>query len=168
MINFGIALGSNLGDRLGNLRDAVRRLVESDVRLLAAATVYESEPVDCPAGSQNFFNTVIEVEAKMEPLELLETLRAIEMELGRAENREHHAPRTVDLDLLYAGFEVMERDELTLPHPRMTVRRFVLQPLADIHPELILPGQERTVAELLQALVSVEPPLKLVAHDWLK
>ncbi len=165
---YGIALGSNLGDRLGNLRDAVRRLVVLDVRLLAAAPVYESEPMDCPAGSQNFFNTVIEVEAEQAPLELLKKLRAIEMELGRAEKREHHAPRTVDLDLLYAGREMMERDELTLPHPRMTVRRFVLQPLADIQPRMILPRQERTVAELLQALVSDEPPLKLAAHDWLK
>ena len=165
---YGIALGSNLGDRLGNLRDAVRRLVEAKVRLLVAAPIYESEPVDCPAESQNFYNTVIEIETEMVPLELLKILRAIEVELGRLEKREHHEPRTVDLDVLYAGCEVMQHRELTLPHPRMTVRRFVLQPLADIRPDLILPGQVKTVAELLQKLVSDVSPLKLVANDWLK
>ncbi len=163
---YGIALGSNLGDRLGNLRDAVRLLVDGNLSLIAAAPIYESEPVDCPVGSLNFFNTVIEVEAEMEPLVLLGFLRSIEAELGRAEKREHHAPRTVDLDLLYAGDEVMQHQELILPHPRMTVRRFVLQPLADIRPDLILPGQGRTIAELLHALVSDEPLLKLVVQDW--
>lgn len=165
---YGIALGSNLGDRLENLRCAVRRLVEANIRLTAAAPVYESAPVDCPDGSQNFLNTVIEIDADQAPLELLKKLRAIEMELGRAERRDHHAPRTVDLDMLYADHEVMECDELTLPHPRMTVRRFVLQPLADIRPELILPGQGKPIAELLQLLATDEPPLKLVARDWIK
>ncbi|MEI6535370.1 MAG: 2-amino-4-hydroxy-6-hydroxymethyldihydropteridine diphosphokinase [Verrucomicrobiaceae bacterium] len=165
---YGIALGSNLGDRLGNLREAARRLHDANVQMIAVAPVYESEPVDCPDGSQNFNNTVIEVEAEIEPLELLKKMRAIEVALGRSEKREHHAPRTVDLDMLYAGGVVMQRDELTLPHPRMTLRRFVLQPLADIHPGLVLPGQGRTVAELLQTLVSAEPPLKLVANDWLE
>jgi 2-amino-4-hydroxy-6-hydroxymethyldihydropteridine diphosphokinase len=79
---------------------------------------------------------------------------------------EHHAPRTVDLDLLYADGVAMGHPELTLPHPRLHRRRFVLQPLADIRPELVLPGQTRDVAALLAALDSTEPPLRLVMRDW--
>ncbi len=165
---YGIALGSNLGDRIENLRGAVRRLVEKNIRLMDVAPVYESAPVDCPAGSDSFYNTVIEVEAELSPRNLLKKLRAIEVELGRAEKRDHHAPRTVDLDMLYAGHDLLESDELTVPHPRMTMRRFVLEPLADIRPKLILPGQGRTIAELSRLLVTDEPPLKLVARDWLE
>jgi 2-amino-4-hydroxy-6-hydroxymethyldihydropteridine diphosphokinase len=167
-MNFGIALGSNLGDRLHHLQSALGatlRLVPG-AQLLAAAPVYETSPVDCPPGSQSFFNTVIEIAADVEPLKLLQELRRIETELGRPNAHEHHAPRTVDLDLLYAGDVAMRQPELTLPHPRLHQRRFVLQPLADIRPELLLPGHTQNVAALLAALVSPEPPLRLVTGDW--
>lgn len=168
-MNFGIALGSNLGDRLGHLRAAVREILRATHRtqLDAVAPLYETEPVDCPAGSQSFFNTVIEISAVLEPLTLLHELRRIESLLGRPNLHEHHAPRTVDLDLLYAGDVAMQHPELTLPHPRLTQRRFVLQPLADIRPDLVLPGQTQDIATLLAQLVSPEPPLRLVERDWL-
>ncbi|HSI63496.1 MAG TPA: 2-amino-4-hydroxy-6-hydroxymethyldihydropteridine diphosphokinase [Candidatus Saccharimonadia bacterium] len=167
---YGIALGSNLGDRLHHLQEAAQLLcaVHPTMILRSAAPVYETDPVDCPEGSQSFLNTVVEVECNLEPLELLREMRAVEVKLGRPAEHRHHAPRTVDLDMLYADDAVLEHPDLTLPHPRMTLRRFVLQPLADIRPELVLPGQDdsRTVAEHLDALQSDEPPLRVVKREW--
>src|SRR5688572_29083726 len=106
---YGIALGSNLGDRLGHLRAAVRELtlLEGGIRIVSAAPIYETDPVDCPEGAQNFFNTVVEVEAGLEPLDMLRELHRIEAHLGRPAGHGHHAPRTVDLDLLYADNVVL-------------------------------------------------------------
>lgn len=166
---FGIALGSNLGDRLRHLQNAVQKIVEEvpHAQLRAAAPLYETDPVDCPPGSQDFLNTVVEIGADAEPLAMLHELRRIEVLLGRPRAHEHHAPRTVDLDLLYADDVVLNHPDLTLPHPRLQLRRFVLQPLAEIRPGLILPGQTRTVRELLTGLDSKESPLRLVARSWL-
>ncbi len=168
-MTFGLALGSNLGDRLGHLQGAVKRLLELDptARLLAAAPVYETAPVDCPEGSQSFYNTVIELSSELTPMDLLAVLRGIEATLGRPNEHERHAPRTVDLDILYADELVMELPVLTLPHPRLTQRRFVLQPLADIRGDLILPGETKNVATLLAELKTDEPALKLVATEWI-
>lgn len=167
-MTFGIALGSNLGDRLAHLRAAVDALlrVAPGTRLLAAAPLYETAPVDCPDGSGSFYNTVVEIDADLEPLALLRALRRIEAELGRPGAHERHAPRTVDLDMLYAGGVTLHHPDLTLPHPRLQERRFVLQPLADIRPDLVLPGQTQDVAALLATLDSPEPPLQLVMRDW--
>lgn len=153
-MNFGIALGSNLGDRAENMRRGIELLMARvpGIRLHASAQVYETEPVDCAPGTQAFLNTVIEVEAGCLPQELHEHLKAIEQALGRPEQRERNSPRTLDLDLLYADDVVSDDPVLTLPHPRMHLRRFVLEPLADIRPELVLPGQKVSVAELLASL----------------
>lgn len=153
-MNFGIALGSNLGDRAENMRRGVELLMARvpGIRLNASAQVYETEPVDCAPGTQAFLNTVIEVSANCLPHELHAHLKAIEQALGRPEQRERNSPRTLDLDLLYAEDVVSDDPVLTLPHPRMHLRRFVLEPLADIRPELVLPGQKVTVAELLVGL----------------
>jgi len=153
-MNFGIALGSNLGDRAENMRRGVELLMARvpGIRLNASAQVYETEPVDCAPGTQAFLNTVIEVAADCLPHELHAHLKAIEQALGRPEKRERNSPRTLDLDLLYADDVVSDDPVLTLPHPRMHLRRFVLEPLADIRPELVLPGQKVSVAELLAGL----------------
>ena len=153
-MNFGIALGSNLGDRAENMRRGIELLMTRvpGIHLNASAPVYETEPVDCAPGTQAFLNTVIEVEADCLPHELHTHLKAIEQALGRPEQRERNSPRTLDLDLLYADDVVSDDPVLTLPHPRMHLRRFVLEPLADIRPELILPGQRETVAALLRQL----------------
>jgi 2-amino-4-hydroxy-6-hydroxymethyldihydropteridine diphosphokinase len=153
-MNFGIALGSNLGDRAENMRRGVELLMARvpGIRLNASAQVYETEPVDCAPGTQAFLNTVIEVAADCLPHELHAHLKAIEQALGRPEQRERNSPRTLDLDLLYADDVVSDDPVLTLPHPRMHLRRFVLEPLADIQPELVLPGQKVSVAELLAGL----------------
>ena len=149
-MNFGIALGSNLGDRAANIQRGIDLLLARvpGIRLNASAPVYETEPVDCAPGTQAFLNTVIEVSAGCPPHELHTHLQAIEQALGRPEQRERNSPRTLDLDLLYADDVISDDPNLTLPHPRMHLRRFVLEPLADIRPELILPGQQVSVAEL--------------------
>jgi len=153
-MNFGIALGSNLGDRAENMRLGIELLLARvpGIRLNAKARVYETEPVDCAPGTQAFLNTVIEVEAGCLPQELHTHLKAVEQALGRPEQRERNSPRTLDLDLLYADDLVSDDPVLTLPHPRMHLRRFVLEPLADIRPELVLPGQKVSVATLLLRL----------------
>ncbi|WP_009960757.1 2-amino-4-hydroxy-6-hydroxymethyldihydropteridine diphosphokinase [Verrucomicrobium spinosum] len=169
-MKYGIALGSNLGDRLENLRQAVVALLQSvpGSRVIATSAVYETDPVDCPPGSPGFLNAVIELEAELQPLDLLQHTRAIEAALGRPNEHEHHAPRTVDLDLLYADAAVVDHPDLTLPHPRMTQRRFVLQPLADIRADLRLPGEDRSVQEILDTLpISDEPPPRVYSLDWL-
>ena len=153
-MNFGIALGSNLGDRAENMRRCIELLMTRvpGIHLNANAPVYETEPVDCAPGTQSFLNTVIEVSADCLPHELHGHLKAIEQALGRSEQRERNSPRTLDLDLLYADAVISDDPDLILPHPRMHLRRFVLEPLADIRPDLMLPGQKVSVAELLAGL----------------
>lgn len=150
----GIALGSNLGDRLAHLRagqaDLAKLHTGADAPLFSP--IYETEPVDCAPGTAPYLNAVMEIESSREPIVLLLALQHIERVMGRPAEHGHNAPRTLDLDLLYAGNRTLQSDELTLPHPRLTTRRFVLQPLADIRPELVLPGMQKTVAELLAGL----------------
>lgn len=145
------ALGSNSGDRLGFLERACDCLTAlfGDLRL---SRVYETEPVGCPPGSSPFLNACVEVLTDMPPLELLRHGLEIENRLGRVRSGVYGEPRTCDIDLLYSGELMLSSPELTLPHPRIRERRFVLQPLCDIDPELILPGQRVTVRELLAAL----------------
>jgi 2-amino-4-hydroxy-6-hydroxymethyldihydropteridine diphosphokinase len=165
----GIALGSNLGDRMANLRAARSAIVHlvGDKNLLASP-VYETEPIDCEPGAGKFLNAVLEIEYDNDPVELLEHMIRIEESLGR--KRDHdRAPssdfrsdrrdrvarnlsREIDLDLLYADDLEVENERLRLPHPRMHLRRFVLRPLADIRPDLVLPGHTQTVRELLAQL----------------
>ncbi|CAN5911628.1 2-amino-4-hydroxy-6-hydroxymethyldihydropteridinediphosphokinase [soil metagenome] len=166
---YGIALGSNLGDRLWHFQQAVAKLLQAlpSAKITAAAPLYETDPVDCPEGSQSFYNTVLELKTDLEPLALLNALQALELSLGRSAVHGHNAPRTVDLDILYAGDATMNHPDLILPHPRMMQRRFVLQPLADIRPDLVLPGQTHCITGLLITLDSPEPPLRLVQKQWL-
>lgn len=166
---YGIALGSNLGERLQHLQQAVEQLLQAQpsARIAAAAPLYETDPVDCPEGSQSFYNTVIELKTELKPVALLRQLQSLETLLGRPSEHSHNAPRTVDLDILYADDVIMHHPDLILPHPRMTQRRFVLQPLADIRPDLVLPGESHSIAELLAGLDSPEPPLRLMQNRWL-
>lgn len=125
--------------------------------------IYVTQPVDCKINTRYFYNMVVELKCSLPPIELLAQLRKIETTQGRPAHRQRNAPRTIDLDILYAGNQVAESEELTLPHPRLTQRRFVLQPLADIRPELVLPGQSKDIATLLAELDSDEPPLEQTA-----
>ena len=163
----GIALGSNLGDRLAHLRAALDclREISTTGEPVLAAPVYQTEPRLCPPGSPDFLNTVVEIHFAGPPLDLLENTRAIELRLGRLRTAERNAPRTIDIDLLYLGGEIVCHESLELPHPRIAERRFVLQPLADIRPELVLPGHERTVASLLASLGPDQAPLIPLAES---
>jgi 2-amino-4-hydroxy-6-hydroxymethyldihydropteridine diphosphokinase len=150
----GIALGSNLGDRLANLRsgrDEVLQIAGVSSPLLVSR-VYETEPVCSGPDAGAFLNAVIEVEFTGQPFDLLESLQHIETSHGRPSKRPRNAPRTLDLDILYIGNLVLSNEEVVIPHPRLHLRRFVLAPLADIRPQLTLPGQQRSVAEILAAL----------------
>jgi len=162
----GIALGSNLGDRLAHLRAAhsFLRCLATPCAPVLTAPVYQTAPRSCPPGSPDFLNTVIEIGFDGGPLDLLEATRTMEQKLGRVPTSERNAPRVIDIDLLYLGDEYIDDNALTLPHPRIGERRFVLQPLADIRADLLLPGYALTVAELLRHLQSDEPPLS----EWLK
>ena len=124
--------------------------------------IYETEPVDCAPGTPMYLNAVAEIRSKKEPLELLHALQQIEQREGRPAIHERNTPRTLDLDLLYAGNTQLQNPQFTLPHPRLHLRRFVLAPLADIRPELILPGFQQTVAQLLAGLPS-KPGVKVVS-----
>lgn len=163
----GVALGSNLGDRLGLLQEATRRLrdLASPKEPFLAASIYQTPPWECPEGSPAFLNTVVDFACKLEPLELLARLRAIETKLGRTRDGVHHAPRLMDLDLLYHGGRIWSDDVLTLPHPRIAERRFVLQPLAEIRPDLVLPGAVFTIAEMLAMLPADEQQLEKLKVD---
>lgn len=162
----GIALGSNLGDRLAHLRAAAASLRESAApgEPVLAAPVYQTVPCDCPPGSPDFYNTVVEIEFAGNAHELLEQTRALEESLGRDHDAGRNAPRVIDIDLLYLGDTCLTHDGLALPHPRLARRRFVLQPLADIRPELVLPGQDLTVTGMLENLRPDQPPLVRVAE----
>ncbi|EDY21629.1 2-amino-4-hydroxy-6-hydroxymethyldihydropteridine pyrophosphokinase [Chthoniobacter flavus Ellin428] len=164
----GIALGSNLGDRLANLRRA-RALVLAMPGVSAPvidSRVYETEPVQSGPDAGAYLNTVIEVEYEGQPITLLDGLQHIEAELGRPSKRPRNAPRTIDLDILYAGNLVLSNEEVVIPHPRLHQRRFVLTPLADIRPDLILPGQQLPVSTLLSALIDPSG-VELYSENWI-
>lgn len=162
MARVGIALGSNLGDRAAHLRAAIHALQElaNPSGLILTAGIYHTEPRFCPPGSPEFLNTVIEIESADAPLELLERTQALEIRLGRIHGTERNAPRVIDIDLLYFENQTHHCPRLSLPHPRIGERRFVLRPLADIRPELILPGHSQTIQSLLDTLKTDEAPLK--------
>lgn len=161
----GIALGSNLGDRAASLTRA-RDLLQAQFGTIRQSGLYATEPQNCPPGSPDYINAVVELDCGLAPEELLQATQTIERELGRTRTGIYGEPRTVDLDILYMGSLTHHSPSLTLPHPRLHLRRFVLLPLADIRPGLILPGQSMTVRELLDHLPSGEPEPKLIATHW--
>ena len=133
----GVGFGSNLGDRLGNLRAARDMLVER-ARAggeVLSSPVFETEPVDCEEGAPQFLNAVVELRTVLDPEELLEVTQGIERELGRPAEHGFNAPRTVDLDILYVGESEVDTERLVVPHPRMGGRDFVMVPLRRIRGE---------------------------------
>jgi 2-amino-4-hydroxy-6-hydroxymethyldihydropteridine diphosphokinase len=162
-----VALGSNLGDRLENLRAARRQITElTQVQSpLVFSSIYETEPIDCERGAPKFLNAVIEFDYEGDPVRLLEQLSQVEESLGRRRDHPKNVSRTVDIDLLYCGDRQIDNERLQLPHPQMHSRKFVLQPLADIRPHLVLLGQRKTVRELLAESDESGEVVRLI-NDW--
>lgn len=152
-----IGLGANLGDAVGALGAAILALSAlPQTRLVGVSPLYRSAPVD--SSGPDYFNAVAAVETALAPIELLDALQAIELAHGR-ERPYRNAPRTLDLDLLLYGEQVLQGERLTVPHPRLHERAFVLRPLAELAPELRLPGG--------QALAALMPLVQQQAIDKL-
>ncbi|HEY2139919.1 MAG TPA: 2-amino-4-hydroxy-6-hydroxymethyldihydropteridine diphosphokinase [Chthoniobacterales bacterium] len=150
----GVALGSNLGERLANLRNARRDIsaLSGVLPPVRSSAIYETDPVGCEKGAPKFLNAVIEFAYSGEPETLLAKLAAIETILGRPATHARNVSRRIDLDLLYFGERIISTGELQLPHPRIAEREFVLRPLADVRPDLILPKQAEPIKALLARL----------------
>jgi 2-amino-4-hydroxy-6-hydroxymethyldihydropteridine diphosphokinase len=142
-----LSLGSNLGDRAKNLKDAIAALANSGIEVRKVSSIYETEPVDL-LEQPWFLNCVVEAQTKLAPLDLLHALRAIEMGMG-SEKPVAKGPRLIDLDILLFADETIETPELQIPHPRMPLRRFVLVPLAEVAPRARHPRSGQSAAEML-------------------
>lgn len=168
LLEVGLSLGSNLGDRVASLSHARRAIGAIDgVKVVSASSLYETEPVGVKPEFQHmkFINAVLILKTRLPVAELHERLSEIEHELGRVRLDDKYAPRALDIDVLYAGEIVSDQPKLTLPHPRWAQRRFVVQPLAEVRGDLILPGTQKSVRELLAGLSSV-PAVTLFPGGW--
>jgi 2-amino-4-hydroxy-6-hydroxymethyldihydropteridine diphosphokinase len=146
-----LGLGSNVGDRQAHLRAAVAALREHGVEVEAVSSLYETEPVGEVLDQPDFLNAAVRIRADLEPEELLDLCKAIEIEQGRMIGGQRHGPRPLDVDLLLLGDVELSTDRLTLPHAEVTSRRFVLAPLLELDPELTLPDGTR-LADALEGL----------------
>jgi len=150
-----LSLGSNVGDREDHLRDALTRL-QAQGRIVSVSSFYETEPVEF-TDQVWFLNCAVALEATKTPESLMEALLYVEQRMGR-QRIQRKGPRTIDIDILLFGDKIVESAKLTIPHPAMHERRFVLEPLAEIAPEALHPALKKTIRELLDAL----PPGQLV------
>jgi len=146
-----LGLGSNVGDREGHLRAAVELLGQRGVEVEAVSSFYETEPIGEILDQPDFLNAAVRIRTELEPEALLDVCKEIEAERGRALDAPRHSPRPLDVDLLLLGDLELRTDRLTLPHPEVRSRRFVLAPLLELDPALTLPDGTRLV-EALQGL----------------
>lgn len=167
-VEVGLSLGSCLGDRLGYLRRARQEIAAiPGVRERAASRVYETEPVGVQPkfAGLPYLNAVLIVETDLDLESLREHFASIEARAGRVREGDRFAPRTLDIDVLYAGDWQVATPTLTVPHPRWAERRFVVQPLADVRPDLVLPGCAETVRQRLNAL-PLTPAVRWFSDAW--
>jgi 2-amino-4-hydroxy-6-hydroxymethyldihydropteridine diphosphokinase len=159
-----VALGSNLSDSRQIILAALARVEKFSNRPVHKSALWQTSPVNCPPNSPPFVNAVAALVpfADETPESLLQKLRALEKEFGRPPKKVLNEPRSLDLDLIAFGTETRNSPELILPHPRAHLRRFVLQPLSEIAPDFILPGQHQTVSQLLAELLDEEMVMRLV------
>ena len=145
-----LALGSNIGDREANLRDAVKHLESDEIRVTRRSSMYETAPQEL-LDQPWFLNAVVEVETSLFPMQLLDRVREIERQMGRRRVAPK-GPRNIDIDILFYGRTVIATAELEVPHPRIAQRRFVLEPLAEIAPDFRHPLTGKTANEMLAVL----------------
>jgi 2-amino-4-hydroxy-6-hydroxymethyldihydropteridine diphosphokinase len=158
-----LSLGSNLGNRAENIQHAIRALGSHGVHVKRQSALYETEPVD--VRDQGWFlNSVVEAETNLMPRQLMKALLETERALGRR-RRVFRGPRTIDIDILLFGSNVVALPELEVPHPRMAERRFVLVPFAEIAPTVRHPVLKQTVAELLESTHDRSQVRRLAAPD---
>jgi len=146
-----VGLGSNVGERERNLARALDLLGARRVAVEAVSSLYETEPVGEVLDQPDFLNAVARIKTRLEPLELLDACKAVEIEAGRIFGGPRHGPRSIDVDVLLLGDLEFRDDRLTLPHAEVTSRRFVLEPLLELDPELKLPDG-RTLAAFVSGL----------------
>jgi 2-amino-4-hydroxy-6-hydroxymethyldihydropteridine diphosphokinase len=146
-----LGLGSNVGERRANLQAAVDALPSHRVRVVASSSVYETEPVGEILDQPEFLNACLEVETALDPEELLDACKAVEREVGREPGGPRHGPRAIDVDVLLLGERVWASERLRLPHEDLANRRFVLVPLVELDPALVLPDG-RALREVLEGL----------------
>jgi len=154
-----VAVGSNQGDPRQNVWRAFQRLQEFSDHPILKSTLWETAPVDCPPGSSPFINAVAMLKPRQgeTPVSLLQKLQQLEREFGRQPKKVLNESRPLDLDLIAFGEETRSTRELELPHPRAHLREFVLGPLAEIAPELLLPGQSIPIGALFSRLRNQAP-----------
>ncbi len=163
-----LCLGSNTGDRLRYLQQARDALVALEgTTVLAQSPVYETDPVGVQDQYADlaFLNAVLVLDSALSAERLSTAMHAIEDRLGRVRSEDRYAPRTIDIDMLYAADKQSDDPRLILPHPRWDTRRFVVQPLADVRPDLVLPDQRCTVREILTGLPA-SPAARIYSLDW--
>lgn len=168
-IQVGLSLGSNLGDKVENLRSAARLiLAHEDAVLVGKSALYETEPVDVKAEFQHlkFLNAVMIIETSLPAATWLQRIGEVEFALGRRrDSDDKNVPREADVDIIFYGDQLIGSGGLTVPHPRWAERRFVVQPLAELQPGRILPGMNQPVSEVLRALPG-ENDLTRLDLDW--
>ena len=158
-----IALGSNLGDSVANIKQAFTELEHCSASTIQKSSLWRSTPVDCPEGSPDFINAVVAIELLENemPESLLIKLQQLEIQFGRQPKVELNEPRLLDLDIIAFGEETRNTPQLTIPHPCWHERRFVLEPLNEIAAEIVLPGQSKSVSELVSELETDETLIRL-------
>lgn len=149
-----LSLGSNMGDRESFLRQAVHLLGSmAGLKLLARSSIYQSAPIDCPEGTPDFLNMVVKMDCTLSPEQLLDGTERLEREMGR-EMKGDNSVRAIDIDIILFGEQTFNNDRLTIPHPRMTQRAFVLMPICEISPRLNEPVTGAALSDLLGVIGS--------------
>jgi 2-amino-4-hydroxy-6-hydroxymethyldihydropteridine diphosphokinase len=158
-----VSIGSNLGDSRKTVLEAMARLQKLSDEPILKSSLWQTSPVHCPPGSPNFVNAVVGLipQNRETPESLLKKMHDLEKEFGRVPKKVLNEPRPLDLDLIAFGSEIRNTPVLTLPHPRAHLRKFVLQPLNEIAPDLVLTGQGRAVSQLLAEVIFNEALVKL-------
>ncbi len=167
-MEIGLSLGSNVGNRLAYLIAAKKRILSlAGITWLAQSPVYQTEPIDAPAAFQKclFLNSILIIESKFACHHLINQLQTIEQKVGRIPQLQPNLPRPLDIDIIYADQLQIVEERLVIPHPRWDQRRFVIQPLSDVRPELHIPGQAATVNEVLAQLQD-QSQVVLFATSW--